>query len=320
MPWCRKAAVTAAAVALMLAPIRAAQGAEQLRPPTRANLLAAMHAEAFAYAKYTLFAEQAAHSGYPKVAALFTRTAQEELGDHFTQEARLLGFIGNNIENLQVGIAGESQDVTDYGRWAREATAAGCRPAAELLAEVRRDEAGHLARFATSVQALVDPASGAKIPAPPTVDPVAVKPGPPRCTGRTLANLRAAMEGEAFAYAKYTLFADQARATGQPSLAALFAATAQVELREHFVAEANLAGLTRDTKANLRSAIAGETEDISMYGKFAEQAAAAGDPPAARLFREIQRDEQRHQAAFREALKDPMRSPARQTAEAAPAT
>lgn len=292
----------AAVAALVLAPGGAAQAAPELHTTTKANLQAAMHAEAFAYAKYTLFAEAAASTGHPDVAALFRRTGQVELRDHFTAESKLLGFVGDNLANLQVGISGESQDLTDYAHWAREATADGCKAAAELFAEVRRDEAGHLARYATAVQALVDPASGATVPAPPTVTPVAVRPGPATCSARTVRNLQAAMAGEAFATAKYTLFADHARATGQSRLAALFAAAAEVELREHFTAEVNLAGLVGSTAADLRAAIAGETEDLAMYGSYAAAATRVGDRSAAELFREIRQDEQHHLAAFRGAL------------------
>ncbi len=292
----------ATVAALVLTSGGAAQAAQELHPTTKANLQAAMHAEAFAYAKYTLFAEAAASSGHPDVAALFGRTAGVELRDHFTAESKLLGFVGSNLANLQVGISGESQDLTDYARWAQEATTDGCDAAAELFAEVRRDEAGHLVRYTAAVQALVDPETGATVPAPPTVTPVAVRPGPATCSARTVRNLQAAMAGEAFAYAKYTLFADNARATGQPQLAALFAATAEVELREHFTGEANLAGLVGSTAANLRAAIAGETEDLAMYGSYAAAATRIGDRSAAELFREIQRDEQGHQAAFHDAL------------------
>src|SRR5664279_2205863 len=108
----------------------AAWAAQELHPTTKANLQAAMHAEAFAYAKYTLFAEAAASSGHPDVAALFGRTAGVELRDHFTAESQLLGFVGSNLANLQVGISGESQDLTDYARWAQEATTDGCGAAA----------------------------------------------------------------------------------------------------------------------------------------------------------------------------------------------
>ena len=46
--------------------------------------------------------------------------------------------------------------------------------------------------------------------------------------------------------------------THQPAVAELFSGTAQVELQEHFAAEAVLAGLVAGNAANLRDAIAGE--------------------------------------------------------------
>jgi len=107
------------------------------------------------------------------------------------------------------------------------------------------------------------------------------------------------MHGEAFAHAKYNLYADHAAQTGHPSIAKLFRGTAQVELREHFAGEAVLAGLVGSNRANLTDAITGETyEAKTMYPGFAHQAAKAGDRHAARLFSEIGRDERAHAHAF----------------------
>ena len=107
------------------------------------------------------------------------------------------------------------------------------------------------------------------------------------------------MHGEAFAHAKYNLYADHAAQTGHPSIAKLFRGTAQVELREHFAGEAVLAGLVGSNRANLTDAITGETyEAKTMYPGFAHQAAKAGDCFAARLFSEIANDEAGHAAAF----------------------
>jgi len=107
------------------------------------------------------------------------------------------------------------------------------------------------------------------------------------------------MHGEAFAHAKYNLYADHAAQTGHPSIAKLFRGTAQVELREHFAGEAVLAGLVGSNRANLTDAITGETyEAKTMYPGFAHQAAKAGDHHAAGLFSEIGRDERAHAHAF----------------------
>ena len=292
----------AAAVALCLAPMSTAQASAGRPADVGTDALTAMHDEAFAAAQYLAYGEAASRAGRPGVAALFRRTAADESSDHFAAEAALSGFVGSDVANLQVGITGESQDLTDYDRWATEAAADRCPAAAELFTEVRRDEAGHLARYATAVEALVDPASGVTVPDPPAVEPVAVVPGPAKCAPRTTANLQSAMQGEAFAWAKYTLFAKHAAAAGRPRLAALFNGAGQMELREHFVGEANLAGLVADVPGNLRISIAAETQAMAMYGAAAQRAAQAGDAAAAALFRQIRGDERSHREAFLAAL------------------
>ncbi len=117
-------------------------------------------------------------------------------------------------------------------------------------------------------------------------------------------NLLTAMHGEAFAYAKYMLYAQHARASGHQQLADLFEQTARTELMEHFAEEAQLAGLVGSDAENLRDAIGGESYEIAtMYREFAEQAAAAGEQAVAVRFNEVRKDEMGHRAAFAEALK-----------------
>lgn len=112
------------------------------------------------------------------------------------------------------------------------------------------------------------------------------------------------MKGEAFAYAKYLLFAQQARAHGHSDLAALFDSTAKTERLEHFREHARLAGLVSSSDAeNLRDAIAGETyETTKMYPEMAARARQAGDNQAAARFTEIGKDESKHRDAFAAAL------------------
>src|SRR5665647_2995111 len=87
------------------------------------------------------------------------------------------------------------------------------------------------------------------------------------------------------------------------ALAKLFSGTAQVELQEHFAAEAVLAGLVGSNAANLQDAIAGETyEHTTMYPGFATQATKDGCTDAAALFTEIAGDEGGHAAAYTVAL------------------
>lgn len=117
-------------------------------------------------------------------------------------------------------------------------------------------------------------------------------------------DLETAMKGEAFAYAKYMLFAQQARAHGRSDLAALFEKTAKTERLEHFREHAELAGIVSPSDAdNLRDAIAGETyETTKMYPEMAARARQAGDNEAAARFTEIGSDESKHRDAFASAL------------------
>jgi rubrerythrin len=120
---------------------------------------------------------------------------------------------------------------------------------------------------------------------------------------QTKANLLTALHGEAFAYAKYRLFAEHARQKGNDKLADLFDETARTELLEHFREEAELLGLVGDDAANLQDAASGEAYEVdTMYRTFAEQAQAAGDTAAAERFSEVREDEMRHREAFMAAL------------------
>lgn len=120
---------------------------------------------------------------------------------------------------------------------------------------------------------------------------------------RTLDNLSTAMHGEAFAYAKYLLYAQHARQSGNERLARLLEETARTERFEHFAEEAKLAGVVGSDEQNLKSAIEGESyEAQTMYRTFAEQAEQDGNHAAAERFNEIRNDEAKHRAQFEAAL------------------
>ena len=120
---------------------------------------------------------------------------------------------------------------------------------------------------------------------------------------QTKENLSTAMHGEAFAYAKYMMFAEHARKSGNTELADLFESTAKVEHREHLQEEAELAGVVGSDQDNLKDAINGENyETTTMYPKFAEEAKAVGDTAAAERFAEVGRDEMKHRNSFQAAL------------------
>ncbi len=120
---------------------------------------------------------------------------------------------------------------------------------------------------------------------------------------KTLENLSTAMHGEAFAYVKYSLYAEHARKGGNRELADLFDKTARTERLEHFAEEAQLAGLVGSDRDNLKDAIEGESYEIdTMYLDFAHKAKVAGDTAAAARFEEIRHDEMSHRDAFKAAL------------------
>lgn len=120
---------------------------------------------------------------------------------------------------------------------------------------------------------------------------------------QTVDNLSTAMRGEAFAYAKYLLYAEHARKSGNKELAELFERTANTERFEHFAEEAHLAGLVGSDADNLKDAIKGESYEIDlMYLEFVGEAMAAGDTVAAARFEEIRHDEMGHRDAFKSAL------------------
>jgi rubrerythrin len=111
------------------------------------------------------------------------------------------------------------------------------------------------------------------------------------------------MKGEAFAYAKYKLFAKQARERGHLEVAALFDKTADQEFFEHFHEEAQLLGLVGTDEQDLDRAIADESFEIdTMYRNYAKEAREDGDEAVAARFDEIRSDEVSHQLAFEEAL------------------
>ena len=120
---------------------------------------------------------------------------------------------------------------------------------------------------------------------------------------KTQDNLSTAMHGEAFAYAKYSLYAQQARQHSNVELANLFRKAANTERLQHFAEEAQLAGLVGRDADNLKDAIKGESYEVeAMYREFAERAAAAGDKSAADRFEEVRHDEMGHRDAFKAAL------------------
>jgi rubrerythrin len=115
-----------------------------MNPQSRSDVIEALHGEAFAYARYMLFAAKAEAEGESEIAELFRETARVELDEHFAEAARLLGLVGTTADNLRAAIAAESDEVeTTYRHFVRNAEEAGETEAAALFAEIREDEIGH---------------------------------------------------------------------------------------------------------------------------------------------------------------------------------
>ena len=120
---------------------------------------------------------------------------------------------------------------------------------------------------------------------------------------KTQQNLKAAFAGESQARNKYTYFAQVARKEGYRYIAKIFEEAAQNEMR-HAKDEFKLLNGVGDTKANLKSAIEGETyETITMYPQFAKEAQEEGHKDAAWLFQQIAKVEQDHADLYKKLLK-----------------
>jgi rubrerythrin len=121
--------------------------------------------------------------------------------------------------------------------------------------------------------------------------------------GKTHENLLAALHGEAFAYARYRLFAQAARKRGDNTLASMFDGIAAVELDEHFAELAELAGLAGTDVDNLRTALHDENDEVeALYPEFARQARSAGEHAVAARFEEMAEDELEHEKTLEQVL------------------
>ena len=134
----------------------------QLHPRTRENLLRAMRREAFAFARYLLYATQARQHGRPEVAELFEKVADEEYFGHFTDQALELGLIGMEAENLHLAIEEEAFEAeVMYRDFQAQAEAVGDHGAAERFQRLREDERRNRNQFLAVLRAL-DPADPAE--------------------------------------------------------------------------------------------------------------------------------------------------------------
>lgn len=261
--------------------------AATVSPSTDENLHTALQIESFDWARYTLYAEQADREGDTSASALFTATAAEDRYVHAAELAVPAVLVGDNAQNLRAAIDGEIYEATVmYPEFAATARAEGCTQAATIFKSIAAEEMMHATKYTVALSAITR--DGGAIPRASGLQWITVTPQLPACDGQTLTNLATAMHGEALAQVKYDLFAQVARDSGNAALADLFAGTAQVEFREHFSDEANLAGLMRDNVTNLTNAAASEdVEAMVTYPAFAQAATASGDTDAALLFEEL---------------------------------
>ena len=123
---------------------------------------------------------------------------------------------------------------------------------------------------------------------------------------QTYENVVAALHGEAFAHARYTLFAEAARKRGDDRLASMFEEIAAVELHEHFAELAELVDLIGADRDNIRAAIHDEKLEVeTQYPQFAKQARSAGEAAVAARFEELAEDEREHEKTLENALERP---------------
>jgi rubrerythrin len=115
-------------------------------------------------------------------------------------------------------------------------------------------------------------------------------------------HLKDAFAGESQANRKYLAFAAQADKDGHPAVARLFRAAALAET-VHAHAHLRVLGGIKDTAANLREAIGGETHEFEkMYPQMIADAEAEGNAAAARSFRFANAVEKIHADLYQKAL------------------
>jgi len=125
---------------------------------TRENVFAALHGEAFAHARYSLYAAAARRSGDERLAAMLEGIAAVELHEHFEELAGLVGLVGTDADNLAVAIQDEGAEVEElYRSFAEQARLAGEEAVADRFEEIRGDEREHLKTLEGSLEQLEVP-------------------------------------------------------------------------------------------------------------------------------------------------------------------
>lgn len=292
-------AATGVMVGTILSLMLASPG-QAATPGTVSNAISAMHDEALAFADYSAWSAQADTVPNHDVAVLLLLVATQERGEHFFELADVADVIGTSRTNILTALNDEyAEATTTYPGFQAQAAAAGDATTAALFGELAADEATHRAGLAQAYRALCCRATR---PVGPVAEPVTILEQPAQTSGQTLINVRTAMRGEAYASARYLLFAQQAFMDDHSWLGRFFTALAAVELTEHYAALANRYGLVGAIGANLAGAVAAEQGAIATYASISAQATAAGDSEAAARFVDIGSDESAHLALFSDAL------------------
>jgi rubrerythrin len=119
--------------------------------------------------------------------------------------------------------------------------------------------------------------------------------------GKTMDNLKSAFAGESQANRKYLAFARKAEEEGLPQVAKLFRAAAEAET-VHALNHLRIMGEIKGTKANLGSAVAGETFEFkSMYPGYIETAKKEENTQAAWSFDVANKVEKIHAGLYGQA-------------------
>lgn len=83
-----------------------------MKEMTKRTLSDAFAGESMAHMKYIIYSDIARKEGYSNVARLFEAIAYAERV-HAGNHARLLGYLGKTIENLQAGVDGETFEIEE---------------------------------------------------------------------------------------------------------------------------------------------------------------------------------------------------------------
>ena len=114
---------------------------------TEKNLWTAFQGESMARNKYSYFASRAKKDGYVQIANIFEETAANEK-EHAKIWFKLLGGIGDTVENLKAAADGENYEWTDmYDGFAKTAKEEGFDEIAELFLGVAAIEKEHEERY-----------------------------------------------------------------------------------------------------------------------------------------------------------------------------